>query len=309
MTTALHKIDPAAAAKAGIRRIWAVISGMRIVVIILVTIISALACAQAEEPGVVDGLLRRARNALAKGQSEEALALANKAVERTTDNSRAYLLRGMIQDRLEKYDRASADYSKVIALDPHAAEAYDRRGSARFKLGQVVESAADFDKVVELKPAEKAGHWRRGISLYYAGRFEEGQRQFEEGQAVYGNDAENAVWCYLCMARRIGRDKARAAMLKIGKDRRVPMMEIYALFCGRATPADVLAAARANNPQGEVQSARLFYAHLYLGLYYESEGDAKRALEHLTRAANLRIDHYMWDVARVHRDLLLKKAQ
>ena len=191
---------------------------------------------------------------------------------------------------------------------PGPAEAYDRRGSARFKLGNVAGSAADFDKVVELKAAEKAAHWRRGISLYYAGRFEEGQKQFEDGQAVYANDAENAVWCYLCMARRLGRDKARAAMLKIGKDRRAPMMEIYALFCGRGVPADVLAAVRADKPQREVVNERLFYAHLYLGLYYESEGDAKRALEHLGRAADLRINHYMWDVARVHRDLLRKKS-
>jgi hypothetical protein len=55
---------------------------------------------------------------------------------------------------------------------------------------------------------------------------------------------------------------------------------------------------------------QLFYAHLYLGLYYETEGNKQLALEHVTKAAdNHRITHYMWDVARVHRDILRKNAK
>jgi hypothetical protein len=44
-----------------------------------------------------------------------------------------------------------------------------------------------------------------------------------------------------------------------------------------------------------------------VGLYYDVHGDPKRALEHLQEASEKhRIDHYMWDVARVHRDVLKK---
>ena len=46
----------------------------------------------------------------------------------------------------------------------------------------------------------------------------------------------------------MGVDKARAGILKIGRDRRVPMMEVYALFAGKAQPADVLAAAKRGEP-------------------------------------------------------------
>ena len=52
---------------------------------------------------------------------------------------------------------------------------------------------------------------------------------------------------------------------------------------------------------------RRFYAHLYLGLYYESLGDPQRALRHLTSATEHRIGHYMWDVARVARNTLSTK--
>jgi lipoprotein NlpI len=120
---------------------------------------------------------------------------------------------------------------------------------------------------------------------------------------------ENAVWHFLCAARADGIEKARANLLKIGQDRRVPMMEVYALFSGKLKPADVVMAAEAGDLPAERRNAQRFYAHLYLGLYAEVTGDKKLALEHLTTAADKhRIGHYMWDVARVHRDLL-KKAE
>jgi lipoprotein NlpI len=147
----------------------------------------------------------------------------------------------------------------------------------------------------------------RGISLYYVGRYEDGRKQFEGYEKVDTNDVENAVWHYLCNVRLVGRDKARAQMLKIGTDKRVPMMLVYKLFKGEAKPDEVLAAAEVDKVPEEQRKQRRFYAHLYLGLFYESEGDKKAALEHLQQAATTyRIGHYMGDVARVHADLLTK---
>ena len=102
-----------------------------------------------------------------------------------------------------------------------------------------------------------------------------------------------------------GVDKARQSILKIGKDARVPMMKVYDLYRGVAKPEDVLAAARDEKLTPEQLNRTHFYAHLYVGLYYDATGDKKRALEHLTEAAQkYPIEHYMWDVARVARDVL-----
>jgi lipoprotein NlpI len=258
----------------------------------------------------VEDLLKQARAALAKGQNEDALTLAGKAIALDPKNAQAYLFRGAIYEALQRHTEAVADFDKTIALAPNNAEAYNRRGSEHFKLGHIAESIKDFDKFLELKPAEEPRHWQRGISYYYAGRFEEGRKQFEGYERIDKNDVENAVWRYLCMARVVGVEKARAALLKVGNDKRVPMMQIYALFSGQAKPADVLAAAEAGQPSAAERNQRLFYAHLYLGLYYEAAGDEKQALEHIAQAAEkYKVGHYMWDVARVHRDLLLKEAK
>jgi lipoprotein NlpI len=257
-----------------------------------------------------DELLEKANDAFTKGQHEEALALAGKAIEQEPKSVRPYLFRGSVYEALHKHTDAVNDFSKALTLNPKAAEAYNRRGSEYFKLGEIDKSLADFDKYLELKPSEKNGHWKRGISLYYAGKFDEGRKQFEGYEKVDTNDVENAVWHFLCAARADGVEKARANLLKIGRDRRVPMTEVYGLFAAKLKPADVLAAAEAGDVPPEQRNAQRFYAQLYLGLYAEATGDKKQALEHLTTAAEKhKIGHYMWDVSRVGRDLLKKSLE
>ena len=95
--------------------------------------------------------------------------------------------------------------------------------------------------------------------------------------------------------------KARESFIPIERDSRVPMKQVHALFAGRGTTADVLAAAQAGAPPAEELKDRLFYAHLYIGLYQEALGDNRAAKEHLLKAAqDYAADHYMGDVARVH---------
>ena len=191
----------------------------------------------------------------------------------------------------------------LLAQNPSAAE-YNRRGAEQFKLGHIQQSLADFDRAIQLDSAQAPYHWQRGITLYYAGRYEDGRKQFELHQTVNSNDVENAAWRYLCIARAGTVEEARASILPIEHDSRVPMMQIYALYKGKAGVDDVLAAAKEGNPPPGVLRERLFYAHLYIGLYYEAAGKAKLARDHIALAVENRVDHYMGDVARVHLQLL-----
>jgi len=239
---------------------------------------------------------------------KQALALAKQEVEKEPKDASAWLRLGRAHELLGQHREAIIDCSRAIELDPKEAAAYDLRGSEQFKLGRLTESLADFDRFLKLKPDASAGHWKRGITLYYLGKYDEGRKQFEGYEKVDINDVENAVWHFLCVARKDGVAKARASLLKIGKDQRVPMMDVYALFAGKAKPEEVLQAAEAGRPTAAQKNARLFYAHLYLGLYHEAQGNAELARKHLGEATdNHRVGHYMWDVARVHRDLLRKK--
>jgi lipoprotein NlpI len=283
---------------------------MRLAAVVVIASISLMFGNAGLHADEADALLKQAREQWEGGDFKGALQTASKAVP--LNRVKGYLFRAALYDSLRKHAEALADYSALLKIDPKLGEAYNQRGSVHFKMGHIQESMDDFDKFLQLDPKEKNGHWRRGITCYYAGKFKEGQKQFEGYEAVDTNDVENAVWHFLCRAREVGADKARKRMLKIGKDPRVPMMQVYALYQGKIKPADVLAAAD-RVPDGAKPGARkqqLFYAHLYLGLYYEVMEDKKRALEHMTEAAtDYVIGHYMGDVARVHLAIMKKKAK
>jgi lipoprotein NlpI len=242
----------------------------------LVSVASPLA-AQVETPRQ---LLGRAAKAAGEGNSEQAVDLATLA----------------------------------IGADPTLADAFYLRGRENFRLGQVERSVADFDKYVALRPDAESRQWERGIALYYAGQFERGAKQFELYQTFHDSDVENSVWRYLCVARADGVEKARETMLPIENDPRVPMMQIYEMYRGKLKPDDVLAAARAGDPDAETLAGRMFYADLYLGLYHEAAGNAELARKHILASAgndqpNPRVNRYMWDVARIHAERLNKSKK
>ena len=176
------------------------------------------------------------------------------------------------------------------------------RAVSDFENGRINESVASFDRVAKLVPNDAAQLWQRGIALYYAGRYQDCRAQFESHRLVNPDDVENAAWHFLCVARLESPEKAKAALLPVGPDSRVPMAEIYRMFQGAVTPEKVLASA---GTQVESQ----FYAHLYVGLYCEAAGKNDCAREHITMAADGRysVGGYMHMVARVHRDLLKRR--
>lgn len=172
------------------------------------------------------------------------------------------------------------------------------RAVEAFAAGRIAESVQGFDRLAALDPEGASHLWQRGIAQYYGGRHRECRAQFEQHRTVNPADVENAAWHFLCVARAESPEKARAALLPVGRDARVPMREVYEMFRGALTPAQVLAAGQ--GLEGE------FYAQLYVGLYYEAIGEAARSREHIALAAADRYERaggYMHMVARVHRGL------
>ena len=203
-----------------------------------------------------------------------------------------------------KYSEAVKVLSEVVAKDADHASAYYWRGRAHFCLGQVKESLADFDKYVVLQPKAESRQWERGISCYYAAEFERGAKQFELYQTYHDQDVENSVWRYLCVAKSENVDAAKKNLLPITADPRIPMMTIYAMYQGNATPEKVLEAAKGGKPGPEELNQRLFYANLYIGLWHEAAGRNDEAKTYILESEKHKIGHYMWDVAHIHADRL-----
>jgi len=182
-----------------------------------------------------------------------------------------------------------------VAAAQSAREQLDR-AMKDFVAGRIAESVAGFDRVARLDPASAPYLWQRGIALYYAGRYADCRDQFVSHRTVNPDDVENAAWHFLCVAKAESPAAARAAILPVGPDARVPMRQVYEMFRGTLTEAQVMAAAGAD-PSAQ------FFANLYAGLYLDATGNREGARKRISAAADPKFaaaGGYMHDVARVH---------
>ena len=203
-----------------------------------------------------------------------------------------------------KFAEAVEAFTKVIEEKPDFPQTWQHRGSAYFRMAKLKEALADFDQFLKLRPDQAPYHWQRGIVLYYLNKFEEGAKQFEIHKTVNAEDVENSVWHFLCLARHKDVDFARKQLIPVSKDPRVPMKEVFDMFAGKIKPEEVLAACQKEDPTANELKNRLFFGHLYVGLYYEAIGKTTESKTHIDKAAGeFYVPHYMGDVAKIHQKL------
>jgi len=236
-----------------------------------------------------------------------AIALASEAISTEPKDPRLWNFRAQMRAILGDSGGAIADFGEALRLAPGSATLHQERAIVQFKAGRIPESLEDFNQANALDPQRAAQNWQRGLALYYAKRYAEGRKQFELHQTVNPNDVENAVWHFACVARIEGLDAAKAALIKIRGDSRIPMAEVHDLFAGEAEAEDVLEAAQAEDLAGPARATAEFYARLYLGLYHELHGRHDAAVNSLREAVKFaQPGDYMGDVARIHLQLLEK---
>jgi len=184
----------------------------------------------------------------------------------------------------EKKDEAVELLGKAIAKEPSNVSLLQIRGETLFRMGKVKESVPDFDKVVELRPESKAANWQRGIALYYVGRFKDGAEQFEEHHRVNPDDVENTFWYFLCLAKADSMDAARKKIIPSRGDSRAPLMDVYRLVRAEATPQDVEKAIEGFDAGTAQRKQAEFYGYLYLGLWFDLQGDTAKAIDYLEKS-------------------------
>jgi TonB family protein len=77
----------------------------------------------------------------------------------------AYLDRGRTYFQQDDSDRAIADYTKAIELDPEGADAYNHRGVAYLSKLDFDSAIADFDKAIQFDPLLANAHNNRGLAF------------------------------------------------------------------------------------------------------------------------------------------------
>ena len=80
-----------------------------------------------------------------------------------------YNNRGLVCADRQDYQRAIADFSKAIELNPQFAQAYNNRAMAYTLQGDFEKALPDFSKMIEFNPKSAQAYCNRGVVYYHLG--------------------------------------------------------------------------------------------------------------------------------------------
>jgi lipoprotein NlpI len=200
----------------------------------------------------------------------------------------------------KKYEDAARKAIEAAELAETSGRVQQTAAEVLFLAGKPEASLPLFDRANALLTANAPHNWQRGIALGCCGKWSDGAKQFKQHQDVNPDDVENSAWYFLCVAKSEGVPAAKASVIPSRGDSRQPMMAVLQMLMGEKKPEEVLAAAASSTPEGPRRKQAMFYGELYVGLYYDSIGEAIEAGEHLRASLNYDQAHYMADTARVY---------
>ncbi|TWT67391.1 tetratricopeptide repeat protein [Allorhodopirellula solitaria] len=203
-------------------------------------------------------------------------------------------------DLHQERHRAAIQTARALVAGQPAPPAGSLVGLADALLrgGQYDEAVTSFERAIERDPQSEPYLWQYGIALFFAGRYDEARSLFEKHRVVNPHDVENAAWHFVCVAKADSVSKAREILLPAPGDSRAPMKAVLQRLQGGDFEA-IDAAVEKNRGTPSYASAE-FYGNLYIGLIADAEGNAEVASEHLRKASQSELTHYMADVARVY---------
>jgi tetratricopeptide (TPR) repeat protein len=103
-----------------------------------------------------------------KNDFDRAIADYSEAIRLNPQAWHAFILRGGAWREKKDFDRAIADYSEAIQLNPphphDAAFVFDRRGLVYLKLGNYGAAIADYSSAINLDPESASSRYGRGLA-------------------------------------------------------------------------------------------------------------------------------------------------
>ena len=121
-------------------------------------------------------------------QYDKAIADYTRAIELDPKLADAYYNRGVDCGKLKQYDKAIGDYTKAIELDPKSANAYYGRGVAYANLNQFDKAITDYTKAIELDPKSAWAYNKRGETYLKVGKKKEAEADFAKAKKLKEDD-------------------------------------------------------------------------------------------------------------------------
>jgi tetratricopeptide (TPR) repeat protein len=144
----------------------------------------------------VDALALRAAVRSRKGDTAGVLADYNKIIELAPSAPGmevVYHNRSMIRLQSKDIDGALDDLNKAVTINPRVAEIYNGRAIARLQKGNSDGALADYEKAIELKPSLPSALTGRGYFRYQKRDFDGALLDFNKAIEFYPNYGDTYV--------------------------------------------------------------------------------------------------------------------
>jgi tetratricopeptide (TPR) repeat protein len=122
-----------------------------------------------------------------RGDYEEALRQADRALEINRDSGLVWNQRGLALQRLKRFDDALMSYDRAIMLSPEHAEALCNRGAALYDLKRFDEAVPSYDRALAVWPRYAEAFCYRGAALRHLKRLEEALASCDSALAIQPN--------------------------------------------------------------------------------------------------------------------------
>ena len=221
----------------------------------------------------------------AKGDNDRAIADYTEAIRLDPREARAFNNRAVAWQAKGEYDRAIADCNEAIRLDPQEAYFFNTRGTSWYAKGDTNRAIADYSEAIRLDPREVDAFLNRGIAKFFKGPFDAAAADFSEAIRLEATDAYAYIWRYLSRARGGNANAAREELLAGAPrlDKGTWPAPVIDLLLGRVDPGALLPAAK--SPDAETARGQVCEAHFYLGEFYLVAGQPTLARANLVDAA------------------------
>jgi tetratricopeptide (TPR) repeat protein len=125
-----------------------------------------------------------------KGEFEQALDSATRAIKLNPRLVAAYSNRGVAKYNLRRHEDAIKDHDEAIRLDPNFAQAYYNRGNAKCAIGRHEEAILDYDEAIRLNPNYAVAYSHRANARSALGHRAEAIKDYGESIRLDPNFAQ-----------------------------------------------------------------------------------------------------------------------
>jgi tetratricopeptide (TPR) repeat protein len=157
------------------------------------------------KPDLTDAYLVRGRSHVALYDLDHAVADFSKAVELQPRDPRILLERASVYLEQKNYAAAIADSTAALALDPRLAQAYKLRGAALRASGDAQKAVAEFSHAIEIEPNSNS-YFERGATYQILADHQHAVEDFTQAIA-YNPDQPQTYYARAESERALGESK------------------------------------------------------------------------------------------------------